>query len=636
MDDNMEEDSDISESEIDEYSESFYEELKNGKHEVKAPDDTFGCPFCPGKKRQNYLYKDLLQHASGVAKSPKRTKMKHKANHLALAKYLERDLAPASAQSTCIPETSSPTNEENDDLFVFPWIGIVANLQVVWRDGRHVGGSGSKIRDELTSKGFNPTRVRPLWNHQGHSGYAVVEFKKDWPGFNNAISFEKYFEAIHHGKKDLHAKKQDNSGMYGWVAREADYNSDNIIGKELRRIGDLKTIADIVAEEERKTGKLVKTLANTIEEKNKNLKEIEVKYNETHLSLTNIMEQNDKLLAKYDKEINQMQQNAKDHFRKILDEHDKLKTDLDSQRKELEMRSKMLEMREAQGESQKRKLEEEKEQNAIRNNSLQMATLEQEKSDQNVLKLAEDQKREKEDLHQRILQLEKQLDAKQALELEIEGLRGSLNVMKHMGGDSGEGDSEVKKKVEKIISSLDEKESELEDLEALNQTLIVKERKSNDELQEARKELINGLMDTSARATIAVKRMGELDTKAFHEACKLKYPPDEADDKAVELCSLWDDYLRVPEWHPFKVIEVNNKHQEIIDEDDEKLCSLRDEFGEDVYNAVTAALIEINEYNPSGRYIVRELWNFKEGRKATLTEGVTFMLRQWKTQKRKR
>ncbi|KAK9154305.1 hypothetical protein Sjap_001785 [Stephania japonica] len=636
MDDKMEEDSDISESEIDEYSESFYEELKNGKHEVKAQDNTFGCPFCPGKKRQNYLYKDLLQHASGVAKSPKLTKMKHKANHLALAKYLERDHAPTTAQSTSIPESSSPINEENEDLFVFPWIGIVANLQVVWRDGRHVGGSGSKIRDEFTSKGFNPTRVRPLWNHQGHSGYAIVEFKKDWPGFNNAISFEKYFEAFHHGKKDLYAKKHDDSGMYGWVAREADYNSDNIIGKELRRIGDLKTVADIVAEEERKTGKLMKTLANTIEEKNKNLKEIEVKYNETHLSLTNIMEQNDKLLAKYDKEINQMQQNAKDHFRKILDEHDKLKTDLDSQRKELEIRSKMLEMREAQSESQKRKLEEEKEQNAIRNNSLQMATLEQEKSDQNVLKLAEGQKKEKEDLHHRILQLEKQLDAKQALELEIEGLRGSLNVMKHMGGDSGEGDSEVKKKVEKIISSLDEKVSELEDLEALNQTLIVKERKSNDELQDARKELINGLMDTSARATIAVKRMGELDTKAFHEACKLRYPPDEADEKAVELCSLWDDYLRVPEWHPFKVIEVNNKHQEIIDEDDEKLCGLRDEFGEDVYNAVTAALIEINEYNPSGRYIVRELWNFKEGRKATLTEGVIFMLRQWKTQKRKR
>jgi chaperonin cofactor prefoldin len=96
--------------------------------------------------------------------------------------------------------------------------------------------------------------------------------------------------------------------------------------------------------------------------------------------------------------------------------------------------------------------------------------------------------RQKEKLHNRIIQLEKQLDAKQALELEIEQLRGQLNVMKHMGDD---GDVEVLQKVESILKQLREREGELDDLEDLNQTLIVKERKSNDELQEARKELIN-------------------------------------------------------------------------------------------------------------------------------------------------
>jgi hypothetical protein len=38
---------------------------------------------------------------------------------------------------------------------------------------------------------------------------------------------------------------------------------------------------------------------------------------------------------------------------------------------------------------------------------------------------------------------------------------------------------------------LREKEQSLRDMDALNQTLIIKERKSNDELQEARKELIS-------------------------------------------------------------------------------------------------------------------------------------------------
>lgn len=80
------------------------------------------------------------------------------------------------------------------------------------------------------------------------------------------------------------------------------------------------------------------------------------------------------------------------------------------------------------------------------------------------------------------------MDAKQAVQLEIEQLRGQLNVTKHMGD---EGDLETLNKVDLILRALREKEGELNDLEALNQTLIVQERKTNDELQDARKELAN-------------------------------------------------------------------------------------------------------------------------------------------------
>lgn len=96
--------------------------------------------------------------------------------------------------------------------------------------------------------------------------------------------------------------------------------------------------------------------------------------------------------------------------------------------------------------------------------------------------------KQKEDLHNRIIQLEKQLDAKQALELEIERLRGTLNVMKHMEDDE---DVEVLQKAESTLKELSEKEGELEALDELNQALIVKQRMSNDELQEARKEITN-------------------------------------------------------------------------------------------------------------------------------------------------
>ena len=37
--------------------------------------------------------------------------------------------------------------------------------------------------------------------------------------------------------------------------------------------------------------------------------------------------------------------------------------------------------------------------------------------------------------------------------------------------------------------------------------------------------------------------------------------------------------------------------QEVLDEEDEKLRTLKDEFGDDVFQAVVTALKELNEYN---------------------------------------
>ncbi|KAI3854813.1 hypothetical protein MKX03_004206 [Papaver bracteatum] len=157
----------------------------------------------------------------------------------------------------------------------------------------------------------------------------------------------------------------------------------------------------------------------------------------------------------------------------------------------------------------------------------------------------------------------------------------------------------------------------------MTQTLIDKERQSNDELQEARKELINELIqETCNRAIIRVKRMGELDPKPFQKVCQ-KYSGDEAALKASELCSLWEGHLRDSDWFPFVNVEVgNDRYKAIINEKDEKLNYLKITMGDEVFKAVTTALTEMNEYNASGRYVVPELWNFKEGRRATLKEGI--------------
>ena len=56
------EDTDISESEISEYEDKSYEELKSGSQDVKTSDETFTCPYCPKRrKRDDYSYKELLQ-----------------------------------------------------------------------------------------------------------------------------------------------------------------------------------------------------------------------------------------------------------------------------------------------------------------------------------------------------------------------------------------------------------------------------------------------------------------------------------------------------------------------------------------------------------------------------------------------
>lgn len=73
-----------------------------------------------------------------------------------------------------------------------------------------------------------------------------------------------------------------------------------------------------------------------------------------------------------------------------------------------------------------------------------------------------------------------------------------------------------------------------------------------------------------------------------------------------------------------------------MDDEDEKLKKMSEEWGEDVKNAVTTALEELNDFNPSGRYSVPALWNFEHGRKATLSEGIAHMTQQIKNLKRQR
>ncbi|KAK2970280.1 hypothetical protein RJ640_021355 [Escallonia rubra] len=550
MDYSSDEESDISDSEFSEYADKPYEELRAGKYKVKGPNGTLRCPFCAGKKKQDYKYKDLHQHASGVGKGSSNRSAKQKANHLALARYLENDLENEAEQPQRVaaPIPTTQPNEQND-LYCWPWTGIFVNVINEQTIGKSVGSKDYWLAEFSR---FKPLDVEIFWDDQEEVGQAILQFDSDWTGFKNAMEFEKSFEADHHSKKEWSAREsQAGSRIYGWLARADDYSADGPVGNYLRKKGELKTISNLVQEAVQDRNTIVANLANEIDKRNENLDDLQIKYNEKTL-----------------------------------------------------------------------------------NNSLQMASMEQKKADENVLRLVEEQKREKEEALKKILELERQLDAKQKLEMEIQELKGKLQVMKHLGDED---DTAVQKTMKEMNEELEQKMDEMTDLESLNQTLVVKERQSNDELQEARKELIVGLSEMlSGRTNIGIRRMGEIDVKAFQQTCKERLRLEEAQIKASELCSLWQENMKNPDWHPFRVVLVGETATETINEDDEMLRGLKQEWGQDICDAVVTALKEMNEYNPSGRYVVSELWNFKEGRKATLKEVISYILKNLKSLKRKR
>ncbi|KAK9747826.1 hypothetical protein RND81_02G016800 [Saponaria officinalis] len=624
MEYSSDEESGISDSEIEEYMKKPYEDIQTGKYKIKNGNGTLRCPFCAGKKKREFEIKDLYQHASGVAKGAAHRSAKQKAIHLALAKYLEVDLGFNT--ETCRPSEPEPETTDRQKLYCWPWVGIVVNI---------VKKAGSEFWMKTFSK-YKPLAVEVFDNEEPQASKAVVHFDEGLSGYFNAVEFEKSFEAGRRSKKEYLANEGHlDHGIYGWIACADDYHAEGQIGHYLRKKGELKTLCDIDQKAKQDKEVLVVTLANEIDLKNQNLDEMQSKVNEKTMSLSRMLEDKDRLHQAFFEETRKMQRDARDHVKKILDEQENMNHELESKKRLLDRRARELSKREVLTERELQKLEEEKLQNDERNTSLQMASVEQKKADENVIRLVEEQKREKEEALKKILQLEKELDARQKLQLEIEELKGKLEVMRHLGDDD---DAAIQRKMKEMTEDLEKKIDDMDHLESMNQTLVTKERQSNDELQEARKVLKDGLLEIlqSNRTNIGIKRMGEINEKAFVTVCKNRFSEDEAMIKASEGCSLWQENLKDPMWHPFKIIQIDGKAEEIIDVEDEKLKKLKEEWGDDVYDTVTTALLELNEYNPSGRYVINELWNYKEGRKATVKEVVNYIFKGLKNLKRKR
>ncbi|XP_071729397.1 factor of DNA methylation 1-like [Rutidosis leptorrhynchoides] len=355
MEYNSGEDSEISDSEIYDYKDKPYQQLKNGTLKVKYPNDIFRCPFCAGKKKQNFKYKDLHQHASGVGNVSSNRSAKQKANHLALRLYLENEFANEAeiALKVTPPVPATPNSDENE-LFCWPWTGIVVNI---FKEAEDVENTSYWM---MRFSKYKPVGVEILWDDLKQTAQALVSFNNDWTGFRDAMEFEKFFEASEHSKKEWNTSESHTS-IYAWLARANDFNElQGPVGDYIRSNRRLRTISDLVQEAKNTRNKPVVDLAIEIDTKNEDLDDLQAKYNQKTMSLSRMLEEKDNLHVAFYEETKKLQRMSNDHIKRLLDEQEVLHADLEKRRKKLDLRSKELSRREALTEQEKQKLEEEK------------------------------------------------------------------------------------------------------------------------------------------------------------------------------------------------------------------------------------------------------------------------------------
>ncbi|KAI5004697.1 hypothetical protein ZWY2020_031940 [Hordeum vulgare] len=241
-----------------------------------------------------------------------------------------------------------------------------------------------------------------------------------------------------------------------------------------------------------------------------------------------------------------------------------------------------------------------------------------------TLMLHENHKQEMEAIHSKLIQLERQLEQR---DKDLVLIARQLNMKLQAAEKLPEEDHQCLYGVMTHVRNiLDEEVKRMSDsLYRLN-----REQPNGKELQENRQELIQVFenMPISRGAVFGIKRMGQLDESPFRAACNLKYRDNDPENKAARLVSYWQGKIQKPSWRPFVTIQIKEEDQEVIDDNDPKLSKLWSQYDDNVCNAVKDALRELNEYSPGERCIMNEVWNFREGRKATTTEVITCILEQ--------
>ncbi|RDX70380.1 Factor of DNA methylation 1, partial [Mucuna pruriens] len=639
------EESDISESEKEDYKEKSYDQLKAGKYKIKNANGTLRCPFCEGKKKQAFQFKDLLQHASGICPGSSKRSVNERAKHLALAQYLKEDLSNELDNSNSqakLHELEIVIEQPNpDDRFVWPWTAIVTNI---FGKPQHEPEDYDSKHWLRKFEPYKPKEAHVLRSAEDPKGYVVLEFGTEWTGFMQVMKLDTDFVSDHRGKKDYESRKMGvASGLYAWCARAGDYNSEGLVGTYLRAKAELKTTSKVMQDAWKEKSETLVHLLGEIGHANKKIGEMKTKYTEYNMSLKNMMAERDLLHQTRVEERKLIPKRAREHAHKVMEETEELQHDIDTRSAELDRWCQQLIEQETSTIQERRKFEEEKKRKI---ESLILASEEQMKARCDFVSLLEKHQMEKKTQTDALLRLEKDMDNEHKLKLEIAELEGQLKILKCMNVEGAEHEKSRKKEIEEMEEKLEDMIFDMSVKDDENQALERKEQLAKTELEDARQEFIRVMFYfektlkilQSSKAlpqilkgctNIGVRKLGEISAKPFRKVCKNRYKDDKkASLESAKLSAKWQKEILDSTWHPFRIVEVEGKEkQEVIDEDYQKLSSLKKDLGEEAYVAVETALKELHGYhNSSGKSVIPELWNFKTGRRATLVEALDYIL----------
>ncbi|RCV24637.1 hypothetical protein SETIT_5G101800v2 [Setaria italica] len=432
------------------------------------------------------------------------------------------------------------------------------------------------------------------------------------------MSLAAYFTGA--GRRKWQRRGEGDAGcVFGWAAVREDLIGDGAVGRFLRESGTAARSVEDIEKDEASAAVMLGAVASEYQRRERFL----AAKNEEMARVVQRMEEESNRLHSELKELKAVADNTLlEMFRGADEENNKLRAELDAIKGEVKLRvDRIQELKECRTELHCSKVEK----LVIEVNSLDMADRKPEASDHAQM-LHDKYKEEMEAINAKVIQLEKQLEQKEAQESAICLLNTKLQAEENLKEAYGH--------LHKLVTISKEcLEQERERFQNVYIDLAQRDQLNRDELQETRQEVIKCLesMMISDFTVIGIKRMGQLDEKPFHHACKRKYSDNDPDGKAARLVSSWQEELKNKSWNPFTTFLVDGEEKDVVNEDDPKLRQLWTEYGDNVCNAVKVTLTELNDYSPRGRHAVNELWNFREGRKATMAEVVKYIFEQLKT-----